>query len=69
MSLGLLHFRRLDDEGRQGFEECPEFAIVWGARQSGEELFLQHFAGNRAPVVRVRGTTVGVIPGTPTAVS
>jgi len=26
----LLHFRRLDGEGEQGFEECPEFAVDGG---------------------------------------
>jgi len=33
-----LHFRRSGGEGDQGFDECLEFAIVWGARQSGEEF-------------------------------
>ncbi len=46
-----LHFRRSDGEGNQGFEEHVKFAIVWGARQSGEKLSLQHFAGNRATAV------------------
>ena len=63
-----LHFRRSEGEGKQGFKEHVKFAIVWGARQSGQELFLQHFAGNRATAVGVRGTTVGVVPGTRSAI-
>jgi hypothetical protein len=63
-----LHFRRLCREGKQGFKECPEFVVVSGARQSGEKLFLQHFTGNRAAAVGMRGTTVGVVPRTRSAV-
>ncbi len=45
-----------------------KFAVVWGAGQSGEKLFLQHFTGNRAAAIGVRGTPVGVVPGTRSAV-
>ena len=67
-SLKELHFRRSDGEVKQDLEEPVKFAIVWGARQSGEKLFLQHFAGNRATAVGVRGTTLGLVPATRSAV-
>lgn len=64
----ILHFRRSGGECKQGLKECPEFALVWGVRQSDEELSFQHFTGNRAAAVGVRGTTVRVVPGTRSAI-
>src|SRR5664280_2924843 len=66
--LKALHFRGSGSEGKQGLKECPEFAFVWGVRQSGEEFFSQHFAGYRATAIGVRGTTVGVVPRTRSAI-
>ena len=43
--LSQLHFRGLGCEGNQVLEECPQFAVVWAMRQSGQELFSQHFSG------------------------
>ena len=46
---------------KHSLEEPSDFAIVWSRRQSGEEVFLQHFSGNR-------GTTAGVVPTARSAV-
>ena len=64
-----LHFRGLGCEGNQVLEECPQFAVVWAMRQSGQELFSQHFSGDRASPVRMRGATVRVVPTTISAVT
>ena len=64
-----LHFRGSRGEGNQVLEERPQFAVVAAARQSGQELFSQHFSGNRTSPVRVRGATVLVVPRTITAVT
>ena len=42
-----LPFRGSRGEGKQVLEECPQFAVVRAARQSGQELFYQHFSGLR----------------------
>ena len=64
-----LHFRGSRGEGNQGLEERPQFAVVGAVRQSGQEFFPQHFPGNCTPPVRMRGTTVLVVPRTITAVN
>jgi len=65
----VLHFRGSRGEGNQVLEERPQFAVVAAATQSGQELFSQHFSGNRTSPVRVRGATVLVVPRTITAVT
>ncbi len=60
----VLHFGRSSSEGKQGFKERPDLASVWGPRQSGEKLFLQHFPRNTAAAVGMRRTTIGVVPRT-----
>ncbi|MDA1055942.1 MAG: Swt1 family HEPN domain-containing protein [Planctomycetota bacterium] len=64
-----LHFRGSCGEGNQILEEPPQFAVVGAVRQSGEELFSQHFSGNTTTPVCVRGTTVCVVPRAITAVT
>ena len=63
----LLHFIGSRSEGNQVLEERAQFASVEAVRQSGQELFSQHFSGHRTPLVRTRGTTVLVVPGATTA--
>ena len=48
-----LHFRVSRGEGNQVLEERRQFAVLGAVRQSGEELFSQHFSGNRTPPVRM----------------
>ena len=48
-----LHFRGSRGEGNQVLEERPQFAVLGAVRQSGQELFSQHFSGNRTPPVRM----------------
>ena len=40
-----LHFRRSSSEGKQGFEECPEFAIVWACEAERREIVFAAFPG------------------------
>ncbi len=48
-----LHFRRSQGKCNQGFKERLKFAVVWAAGQSGQECFVQHFAGNAHGVALV----------------
>ena len=64
-----VHFRGSHGKGNQVLEECQQFAVLGAVRQSGQELFSQHFSGNRASPVRMRGTTICVVPRTITAVT
>ncbi len=41
-----LHFRQSKGEVKQRVKQPCEFAVVGGLRQSGQELFFQHFSGN-----------------------
>jgi hypothetical protein len=41
-----LHFRQSNGDVNQGLDDGLELMAVWGARQSGQDLFFQHFAGN-----------------------
>lgn len=41
-----LYFRGSGSECNQVVQELPQFTVVGALRQSGQELFSQHFSGN-----------------------
>ena len=47
-----LHFRGSRGEGNQFLEERLQFAVLGAVRQSGQELFSQHFPRNRTPLIK-----------------
>jgi hypothetical protein len=59
-----LQFRRSNGEVKQRLKEPFEFSVVGGLRQSGQEFPFQHFPGNRAATVGVRGAAVWIVPKT-----